>query len=70
MALQVGQAAAVPVVWLDVAAGTLGVLEQRYERRTQGTYWYEAPRFGYAAFLEVGPVGFVQKYPDLWEAEP
>lgn len=70
VALQIGQAAAVPVAWLDVAAGTLSVLEQRYERRTQGTYWYEAPRFGYAAFLEVDPVGFVRKYPDLWEAEP
>jgi hypothetical protein len=70
IALEEGGAAAVPVAWLDVAAGTLDVLHQRYERRTERTYWYEAPRFGYAACLEVNAVGFVVRYPGLWEAEP
>ena len=70
IALGVGQAADVPVAWLDVSAGTLDVLLQRYERRDEGTYWYEAPRFGYAAVLEVTPAGFITRYPGLWEAEP
>ena len=59
-----------PVAWLDVTSGQLEVLRQRYERRSQWTYWYEAPRFGYAALLEVTPAGFVRRYPGLWEAEP
>ena len=70
VALRVGQRANVSVAWLDVAAGTLDVLHQRYERREGGRYWYEAPRFGYAALLEVSEVGFVERYPSLWEAEP
>ena len=68
-ALAIGQAADVPVAWLDVAAGTLDLLEQRYERRGETTYWYEAPRFDYAATLEVSPTGFIVAYPPLWEAE-
>ena len=65
-----GQAADVPVAWLDVTAGTLEVLAQRYERRSETTYWYESPRFDYAALLEVDPVGFIRRYPELWQAEP
>ena len=70
VALQVGQAADVPVAWLDVIAGTLVTLHQRYERRTREVYWYEAPRFDYRALLHVNAVGFVEKYPNLWETEP
>ncbi|MDW7774045.1 MAG: putative glycolipid-binding domain-containing protein [Desulfobulbaceae bacterium] len=69
-ALQIGQAADVPVAWLDVDRGTLSTLHQRYERRTVEGYWYEAPRFGYFALLQVNTNGFVEKYPNLWEAEP
>jgi hypothetical protein len=70
VALQVGQAADVPVAWLDVPVGTLDTLPQRYERRTPELYWYEAPRFDYFALLRVSVIGFVQTYPNLWEAEP
>jgi hypothetical protein len=70
VALASGQAADVPAAWLDVSAGTLERLDQRYERRTETTYAYEAPRFGYAASLEVTPAGFVRVYPGLWELEP
>ncbi len=70
VALQIGQAADIPVAWLDVPAGTLDTLDQRYERRTAEMYWYEAPRFDYFALLQVNAVGFVEKYPKLWEAEP
>jgi uncharacterized protein len=70
VALQVGQAADVLVAWLDVAAGTLDILHQRYERRADEVYWYEAPRFDYSALLRVSAIGFVETYPRLWEAEP
>jgi hypothetical protein len=69
IALPVEQSADVPVAWLDGRFGSLEVLRQRYERRTAETYWYTAPRFGYAALLQVSPSGFVQLYPNLWEAE-
>jgi len=68
IALATGQAADVPVAWLDVQTGRLERLAQRYERRSEGTYWYESPRFGYAAVLEVDATGFVRRYPGLWEA--
>jgi hypothetical protein len=70
LALDEGQAADAPVAWLNVSASTLELLPQRYERRTEATYWYEAPSFAYAALLEVTPIGFIRRYPGLWEAEP
>lgn len=68
LALSVQGAADVPVAWLDVATGALEVLHQRYERRDESSYRYEAPRFGYTAVLQVDPTGFVRLYPGLWEA--
>jgi hypothetical protein len=70
IALAEGQAADVPVAWLDVSVATLQVLPQRYERRTEATYWYEAPSVGYAGLLEVTSTGFICRYPGLWESEP
>jgi hypothetical protein len=70
LALEVGQAADVPVAWLDAAAGTLDRLEQRYQRRAAEVYRYEARRFNYAARLQINGDGFVVKYPGLWEGEP
>jgi len=69
LALTEGQAADAPVAWLDVSSGALDLLFQRYERRSKLTYWYEAPRFGYAALLDVSPLGFVRRYPGLWEVQ-
>ncbi len=69
LALREGQGAAAPAVWLDVSTGALELLVQRYERRSATTYWYEAPRFSYAELLEVEPIGFVRRYPGLWDAE-
>lgn len=69
LALAEGQAADVPVAWLDLSGGTLDLLHQRYERRSEAKYWYEAPRFDYAALLTVNPTGFILRYPSLWEAE-
>ncbi len=70
LALAEGQAADAPAAWLNVPAGTLEILPQRYERRDAATYWYEAPSVTYAALLEVTPTGFIRRYPGLWEAEP
>lgn len=70
LALAEGQAANVPVAWLNVSAGTLEVLPPRYERRTEATYWYEAPSVNYAALLDVAPTGFIRRYLGLWETEP
>jgi hypothetical protein len=70
LALDKGQGADAPAAWLDVSTGTLDVLAQHYERRSETTYWYEAPRFNYTAMLEVDDMGFVRRYPDLWEVEP
>jgi hypothetical protein len=69
LALGVGEAAGAPAASLDAAAGRLVRLPQRYERRADGSYWYEAPSVGYAALLEFETTGFVRRYPGLWEAE-
>lgn len=68
--LQIGQSLEVPVAWLDISAGTLEMLDQRYERRSAAEFWYEAPRFHYSAVLRVNASGFVVHYPELWKAEP
>ena len=83
VALAVGEAANVPVAWLDVPANTLERLEQRYHRSTGTTYDYESrfpavriPRLAarslrddYHAVLETTSDGFVRRYPGLWELE-
>jgi hypothetical protein len=69
LALEIGQAADLPVAWLDVTAGTLAFLYQRYERRATNAYRYESPRFNYIAQLTVRPSGFVSDYPGLWEED-
>lgn len=65
--LAVGDAAEVPVAWLDAGGDTLGLLAQRYERRGEAAYWYEAPRFDYQALLRIEASGFVSDYPGLWQ---
>jgi hypothetical protein len=37
-----------------------------YERRSETSYWYEAPTVPYQASLEIAPNGFVRSYPGLW----
>jgi uncharacterized protein len=69
LALAPGQAGDAPAAWLDVSSGTLDLLVQRYECRSNTTYWYEAPRFGYAGLLETDLAGFVHHYPQLWRIE-
>lgn len=66
---KVGEGRDMDVVWLDPAAGILQKLPQRYERRSETKYIYEAPTVPYAAEIEIRPDGFIRRYPDLWEAE-
>jgi hypothetical protein len=68
LALEVGDASEAPAAWLDAKAGRLELMAQRYERRSESTYWYEAPSAGYAELLEVDAFGFVRHYPRLWTA--
>ena len=66
IALKPSQSAEVPVVWFDLDSASLTELPQRYERRSEASYWYEAPTVPYRALLEIAPNGFVQSYPGLW----
>lgn len=66
VALKPGQRAEVPVVWFDLDSASLTELPQSYERRTEASYWYEAPTVPYQGLLEIAPSGFVQSYPELW----
>jgi hypothetical protein len=65
IALREGGAADVPVLWLNAPADKPELLPQRYERRSQLTYWYEAPTVGYAGLLEMSTEGFISRYPGL-----
>ena len=69
LALAPGQARDCPVAWLDDNARTLTLLPQRYERRSELTYWYQSPTNDYAALLELTPAGFARVYPGLWQQE-
>jgi len=66
IALEVGQRADVPVVWFDLDSASLIELRQTYARRSEASYWYEAPSVPYRALLEIAPDGFVRSYPGLW----
>jgi hypothetical protein len=61
-----GQRAEVRVVWFDLDSASLMELPQSYERRSEMSYWYEAPTVPYRALLEIAPTGFVRSYPGLW----
>ena len=66
IALNPGESAEVPVAWFDLDSASLVELPQTYERRSEASYWYEAPTVPYRASLEIAPNGFVRSYPDLW----
>ncbi|HEY3622302.1 MAG TPA: putative glycolipid-binding domain-containing protein [Roseiarcus sp.] len=66
VALKPGQRAEVPVVWFDLDTASLTELPQSYERRSEASYWYEAPTVPYQGLLEIAPNRFVQSYPGLW----
>jgi uncharacterized protein len=67
--LSVGQKVTFSVAWLDLTETSLIRLEQRYEKRSESTYWYESPQSAYKAMLEIADSGFVRSYPGLWILE-
>jgi len=69
LALANGQGGDATAAWLDVSAGTLTALPQRYEKRTDLAYWYEAPTLKYAAQLDVRSTGLIRNYPGFWGEE-
>ncbi len=66
IALEPGQRAEVPAAWFDLDSASLIELPQSYERRSERSYWYEAPTVPYKALLEIAPNSFVLSYPGLW----
>jgi uncharacterized protein len=69
LALANGQSGDAPAAWFNVSEGTLTELPQRYEKRSDLAYGYEAPTLKYAAQLDVTPSGLVRRYPGLWEED-
>jgi hypothetical protein len=69
LALDVGERADAPAAWLRFPELELEKLAQRYHRVARDRYEYESPDVGYAGTLEVTDLGFVTRYPDLWELD-
>lgn len=69
LALGIGEGASAPAAIFDVSNMRLERIEQSYKRTGETGYWYESPKFDYAATLEISSDGFVVSYPGLWEAE-
>ena len=69
LSLEVGQGADAPAVYLHFPALTPGRLDQSYRRIALDRYDYRGPLFNYAGVLHVSDVGFVTRYPGLWEVE-
>ena len=69
LALAIGDAGEAPVAWIDAPEGVLQPLDQRYERRAAGAYWYVSRQHAYEATLLVRDDGFVREYPGLWVEE-
>lgn len=72
LALISGQSAEVRSAWLEWPAVRLTPLVQRYVRRSQTEYEYEADLPGAEPFrgvLRVQPEGWVLDYAGLWQAE-
>ena len=67
--LRVGQEARVRAAWLRFPKFTLEPLEQLYRRIDEATYRYESAGGRFVADLHVNRVGFVVRYPGVWQAE-
>jgi hypothetical protein len=67
--LTVGAQASVRAAWLRLPALTLESLDQRYERLSESRYRYESGGGSFVGVLETNAVGFVTRYPGLWQLE-
>jgi hypothetical protein len=69
LGLAIGQEAKVRAAWLRFPSFTLEPLEQVYRRIAAETYRYKSAGGKFVTDLEVNAVGFVLRYPGIWEAE-
>ena len=69
LALRVSDRAEAPAAWLRFPELEVERLEQRYHRVAVDQYEYQAPGVDYASTLQVSEIGFVTRYPGLWEVE-
>jgi hypothetical protein len=67
--LAVGAQASVRAAWVRFPAVTLKSLDQTYERVSESRYRYESGGGSFVAMLETNAVGFVTRYPGLWQLE-
>lgn len=67
--LDIGQEAKVRAAWLCFPGFTLEPLDQLYRRIDAATYHYENMGGTFTTELQVNEAGFVNLYPDLWQAE-
>jgi hypothetical protein len=67
--LAIGSRVAVRAAWLRFPGATLEPLDQTYERVAESRYRYESADGAFAAVLETNAVGFVTRYPGLWQLE-
>lgn len=65
--LAIGERIAVRAAWLGFPDLTVEPLDQIYERVSESQYRYESGKGSY--LLALNPVGFVTRYPGLWELE-
>jgi uncharacterized protein len=65
--IAIGEAADIPVAWVDAGGRGLMELQQRYERLAERSYRYRSATTGYEGLLELAPNGFAARYPALWE---
>ena len=67
--LPVGQQALVTAAWLKFPGFELEPLSQVYSRIDESTYRYASGGGQFVADLKVDRLGFVTKYPGIWQAE-
>jgi uncharacterized protein len=67
--LDIGQEAKARAAWLSFPGFTLEPLEQLYRRNQEASYYYESAGGRFVTELEVNAVGFITKYPSLWQVE-
>jgi len=67
--LAVGARVSVRAAWLRFPAMALEPLDQTYERLSELRYRYESRGGSFVAVLETNAIGFVTRYPGLWQLE-
>jgi hypothetical protein len=67
--LAVGQKALVTAAWLKFPGFELEPLSQAYSRIDESTYRYESGGGHFMADLKVDRLGFITKYPGIWQVE-